>query len=70
MAEPRRRPQFFLEKFGSAESRDRELERVCPVGTYLRPVLDTLLDMDPNKRRTVGGAVQLFDTLKAHLPHH
>ena len=70
MAEPRRRPQFFLEKFGSAESRDRELERVCPVGTYLRPVLDTLLDMDPNKRRLVGGAVQLFDRMKAHLPHH
>ena len=57
-------------EFHSAEARDRQLARACPVGTHLRLVLDTLLDMDRNKRRTVGGAAQLLDTMKAHLPHH
>ena len=67
--EPQRRPkQAFA--FHSTAARDRWLDRVCPVGTLLRHVLVTLLDTDPNKRRTVGGAAQLFETMKAHLLDH
>ena len=67
--EPRRRPkQAFA--FHSTAARDKWLDRVCPVGTHLRHVLATLLDTDPNKRRTVGGAAQLFDTTKVHLPNN
>ena len=57
--EPQRRPkQAFA--FHSTAARDRWLDRVCPVGTHLRHVLGTLLDKDPNKRRAVGGAAQMF----------
>ena len=68
-AEIGRRSKMVFE-FHSAEARDRQLARVCPVGTHLRLVLDTLLDMDRNKRRTVGGAEHLWLVMKAHGRHH
>ena len=60
-------PAVFPRVFHSAESQDRCLRRLCPVGTYLRPVLDILLDMDPNRRRMAGSADILFDTMKAQV---
>ena len=66
IAEPANRPQIRPREWGFFPSvRNRHLDRVSPVETFLRPVLDRLLNMDPNARSMdVWVAETLFDDMK------
>ena len=62
-----KRPQIRTDEWASREVRDRHLERVSPIGTYLRPVLENLLDQVPTRRRM---GAEWFRDMKegAHIP--
>ena len=57
-AEPRQRPQIRPNEWGSAQVRDRHLQRVSPVGSYLRPVLDNLLDYDARRQQMAAATAE------------
>ena len=49
-AEPGKRPHFSPTRWTSSEVRDRHLERVAPLGSGPRLVLDVLLEWEPEAR--------------------
>ena len=50
LAEPCHRPRIRSNEWSCPEVLRRHLDRVSPVGTYLRPVLGKLLDLNPRSR--------------------
>ena len=48
--DPHLRKKISMDAWGQKQARDRDLDQLAPRGSPLRPVLDMLLDMDPDER--------------------
>ena len=58
--DPPLRKRINMEAWGQAQARDRDLDRVAPRGSPLRPVLDMLLHMDPDERGRLPEMITLM----------
>ena len=56
-ADPPLRSKITLADWGCTQARNRDLARVAPRGSPLRPVLDMMLHMDPDERGRMPQAI-------------
>ena len=64
LAEPCHRPRMRSNEWSCPRILHRHLDRVAPVGTYLRPVLGRLLHLSPSRRILAGEAAELFENMQ------